>query len=321
MTSRSQVDYSIIIPVYFNEGALTNTLAALTDEVIAKHPERSCEVIFVDDGSRDGSFEELMRLRAAAPRLIRVIKFTRNFGQVNALMAGFELARGKCVVAMSADGQDPPGLINDLLKGHFDDGYEVVVCTRQGRDESYYRVVTSKLFYAAMRWLTFPNMPPGGFDFVLLGRRAVTVLLENRDSHLFLQGQILWMGFTTKFIAYERRKRQIGTSRWTFGRKLTYLIDGILSYSYFPIRFISCTGIVFALIGFIYAAVVVLNKVLLGNAVKGWTPLMVVVLVIGGLQMMMLGVIGEYLWRTLSQVRKRSDYIIDAVYEDAGENA
>ena len=193
--------------------------------------------------------------------------------------------------------------------------------TRQGRDESYYRVVTSKLFYAAMRWLTFPNMPPGGFDFVLLGRRAVTVLLENRDSHLFLQGQILWMGFTTKFIAYERRKRQIGTSRWTFGRKLTYLIDGILSYSYFPIRFISCTGIVFALIGFIYAAVVVLNKVLLGNAVKGWTPLMVVVLVIGGLQMMMLGVIGEYLWRTLSQVRKRSDYIIDAVYEDAGENA
>jgi dolichol-phosphate mannosyltransferase len=232
-------------------------------------------------------------------------------------MAGFAFARGKCVVAMSADGQDPPGLINDMLREFDDNGYEIVICRRQGRDESIYRIITSKLFYAVMRWLTFPDMPPGGFDFVLLGRRALNVLLENRDSHPFFQGQILWTGYRTKFISYERRKRQVGKSRWTFGKKLTYLIDGVLSYSYFPIRFISCTGILCALLGFMYAAIVVLSKVFLGNPVKGWTPLMVVVLVVGGLQMVMLGIIGEYLWRTVSQVRNRRPYIIDAVYEDA----
>lgn len=307
---------SIVLPVYYNEGSLATTLAALKERVMAVQPHKTFEVIFVDDGSGDGSFAELMRLRATDPQLVKVIKFTRNFGQVNALLAGLAHARGQTIVMMSADGQDPPELINDMLRAHEVEQYEIVICAREGRDESLYRVITSKIFYAVMRWLTFPNMPAGGFDYILLGRRAAQAVLTSRDAHPFLQGLVLWTGYKTKFIGYLRQNRQAGVSRWTFGKKLTYLIDGVLSYSYFPIRCISGAGIVCALLGFGYAAVVMGSKLVYGNPVKGWTPLMIVVLLIGGLQMLMLGIIGEYVWRTVSQVRNRSPYIIDAIYEE-----
>ena len=137
---------------------------------------------FVDDGSGDGSLDELLRLREKDPQTVKVIKLTRNFGQVNALLAGFSHARGKCVVAMSADGQDPAALIHEMLKGHFEERYEIVACARQGRDESYYRVWTSRVAYALIRRLSVPNMPRGGFDFVLLGRRALDVFLRNQKK-------------------------------------------------------------------------------------------------------------------------------------------
>ncbi|MCK5806698.1 MAG: glycosyltransferase family 2 protein, partial [Lentisphaeria bacterium] len=235
-------DYTIIIPVYYNEGTLVSTVAAIRKEVIARNPGRVAEILFIDDGSGDGSLDELLQLHKDHPGLVRVIKLTRNFGQVNAMLAGYAQARGKCVVAMSADGQDPPSLINEMLAAHFDEGHEVVICSRVGRDESAYRVLTSKLFYALMRRLAFPNMPSGGFDYMLLGRRALDVLLRNQEAHLFLQGHILWLGFKPKFLEYHRRKREVGSSRWTFGRKLTYLIDGLMSCSFVPIRLVSLTG-------------------------------------------------------------------------------
>jgi len=315
-TADSVVDYSIVIPVYFNEGCLTETMTSIKNDVIVRNPELSYEVIFVDDGSGDGSLDELLRIRQMYPQVVKVIKLTRNFGQANALLAGFSYARGKCVVNISADGQDPPVLINEMLKAHFEEQYEIVACTREGRDESWYRVLTSKLFYGLMKKLTFPNMPQGGFDFYLLGRRALDVFLKNQEAHAFFQGQFLWTGFKTKFIGYRRRKRKVGRSRWTFGKKLTLLIDGVMSYSFFPIRFMSAMGILAALLGFLYAVMVFVSRIVLGNPVKGWAPLMIVILVMGGFQMLMLGVIGEYLWRTLAQVRNREPYIIENIYED-----
>jgi dolichol-phosphate mannosyltransferase len=219
---------------------------------------------------------------------------------------------------MSADGQDPPELINNMLRTHFEEGYEIVVYTREGRDESRYRILTSRIFYSLMRRLSFPNMPAGGFDFVLVGRKALEVLLRNQETHPFFQGQVLWLGFRTKFLGYRRRQREAGQSRWTFARKLTYLIDGVLSYSFFPIRAMSLLGIAFALLGFLYAVVVFVTRLFFQTPMKGWAPLMIVVLMIGGFQMLMLGVIGEYVWRTLAQVRSRDPYVIEAVYEDAG---
>jgi glycosyltransferase involved in cell wall biosynthesis len=310
------IDFSVVIPVFFNEGELAGTMASLRDEVIAKNPDLRCEVIFVDDGSGDGSLAELLRLRSEDAETIRVVKLSRNFGQVNALFAGFSLARGRCVVAMSADGQDPAHLINDMLQAHFHEGFEIVACAREGRDESRYRILTSRLFYALMARLSFPSMPPGGFDFFLLSRRVVEVLLRNREAHGFLQGQILWTGFRTKFLPYRRRMRETGESRWTFGRKLTYLIDGVLGYSFLPIRLISLMGIVVALLGFAYAVQIFFMRLTYGHPVQGWAPLMIVLLVMGGIQMLMLGVIGEYVWRSLAQIRNRDSYVIEAIYDD-----
>jgi dolichol-phosphate mannosyltransferase len=315
-TADTAVDYSIVIPVYFNERALTETMASIKNDVIARNPSLCCEVIFVDDGSGDGSLDELLRLCQKDPQIVKVIELTRNFGQVNALMAGFSLARGKCVVAMSADGQDPAVMINEMLEAHFEEQFEIVVCARQGRDESWYRILTSKLFYAVMRKLSFPNMPVGGFDFVLLGRRALDVLLKNQEAHPFFQGQILQTGFKIKFLEYRRLERKVGRSRWTFGKKLTYLIDGTMSYSFLPIRLMSGMGILSALLGFLYAVIVFVLFMVRGHPVQGWSPLMIVILIMGGLQMLMLGVIGEYLWRTLAQVRNRDPYIIETIYDN-----
>ena len=309
------IDYSVVIPVYYSEGSLTTTFEELDREVISRNPDRVGEIVFVDDGSGDGSLAELLELQRRNPALVRVVKLTRNFGQVAAILAGFTQARGRCVVFMSSDGQDPAHLINDMLQAHLTEGYEVVACAREGRDESAYRVLTSRVFYALMRRLAFPQMPLGGFDFVLLGRRALGDLLAHPEAHPFLQGQIMWLGYPTKFLGYHRRRREVGTSRWTFGRKLTYLIDGVLSYSFVPIRLISLVGIGIAILGFLYAISIFIIRLVWGLPVQGWAPLMIVILVMGGTQMVMLGVIGEYIWRTLAQTRNRPSYVIETVYE------
>jgi dolichol-phosphate mannosyltransferase len=313
---QEKLDYSIVIPVYFNEGCLIPVMQAIRQGVIARNPQLSCEIIFVDDGSGDNSLEELLKIQKNNPETVKVIKLTRNFGQSSAQLAGFAHARGRCVITMSADGQDPPDLISDMLNAYFREGYEIAVCTRRGRDESRYRIMTSKFFYTLIKKLAFPDLPSGGFDFFLLGERALKVFMRNMDTHPFFQGQVLWMGFRTKFIEYKRSQRIAGRSRWTFGKKLTYLIDGVLAYSYFPLRMSSFVGIVTALLGFIYAISIFFSWLLFGHPVKGWAPLMIVLLVIGGFLLLMLGIIGEYIWRTLAQTRNRDMYIIDDVYGD-----
>ena len=308
-------DYSCVLPVYYNEGALTNTLNDIKTQVIDANPQYKAEIIFVDDGSQDGSYAELIELRRKHPGLVKIVKLTRNFGQVNALMAGFSHARGKCIVAMSADGQDPVELINEMLTSYFEDHYELVICHREARDESLSRKLTSAMFYSLVRRLSFSNMPVGGFDFFLLGRRAREVLLRNAEAHSFLQGQILWTGFPVKYLSYRRKKREIGVSRWTVGKKATYLIDGVMSYSSMPIRFISLTGFIIALTGFLYALFIITTRLMWGSVIEGWAALMVVSLVLGGIQLVMLGVIGEYMWRTLATARHRDAYVIEEVLE------
>jgi len=308
-------DLSIIIPVYNNEGVLQKTFKIIYEKVILHNQDKSCELIFINDGSYDNSLNILFKLKKKYPKLIKIIKFTRNFGQVSAIIAGYHFATGKCLVNISSDLQDPPELINSMLNYHFSEQYEIVICKRDSRDESFFRRITSRIFYKIIKKLSFPNIPIGGFDFLLISNRIKEIVLVNNEANPFFQGQILWTGFNIKFIPYQRRKREIGKSGWTFGKKLKYLIDGVLSYSYFPLRLISFSGIVIAFLGFIYACIIFFAWIFGKVPIKGWTPMIIIILILSGIQILMLGIIGEYLWRTLDQVRNRQPYIIEKIYD------
>lgn len=310
-----EIDYSIIIPVYYNEGSIEKTFHVLNKEVILKNKNLTCELIFIDDGSKDNSFNEILDLKRKYPDLVKAIKFTRNFGQVSAIHAGYQYAKGKCLINISADLQDPPELINEMINYHFRDGYEIVIGSRESREDAYFKRKTSDIFYKLIKKLSFPDMPSGGFDFVLISDKVKNIILEKKESNPFWQGQILWSGHRSKFIPYKRRDREIGKSRWTFSKKIKYLIDGVTSYSYFPLRLMSVVGSMVALAGFLYAIVIILSR-LFGNAVPfGWAPIMVAILFLSGIQMLMIGIVGEYLWRVLDQVRNRQPYIIEKIYD------
>ena len=311
----SNIHCSIIIPVYYNEGTLTKTFNIIKKEIIEKNSDKEFEIIFIDDGSGDNSLVELTELKKEHSNLIKIIKFTRNFGQVAAIMAGYQYAKGECIISISADLQDPPELINKMLNYHFTDNYNIVICHRKTRGESFFRRITSSIFYKMIKKLSFPNMPPGGFDFALISNRVKEVILSKQEANPFWQGQILWTGYKIKLIPYERKKREIGQSRWTFSKKIKYLIDGLMSYSYFPLRLMSITGIIVSMAGFIYAIIIFFARIFNAIPIKGWAPLMIVLLVLSGIQMLMLGIIGEYLWRALDQVRNRCLYVIEKIYE------
>ncbi len=309
------IDYSIVVPVYQNEGSLDETFRKLKDNVIDKNPQYSAEVIFVDDGSTDKSFQILLNLYKSFPELVVIVKLTRNFGTYPAIIAGYEKARGDCIINISADLQDPPELIDEMLSYHFKEDFNIVICNRSSRDESFYRSLTSKIFYSTIKKLCFPTMPKGGFDFMLISRKVKEVILQDLEADFFLQGKILWTGYDIQYIPYKRRKRENGKSQWTFSKKLKWFVDSVMSYSFFPMRLMSSLGVLIALIGFVYAVIVFFQRLLLDDFIYGWAPLMIIILILSGFQMLMLGVIGEYLWRTLSQTRNRPQYLIAEIVE------
>jgi dolichol-phosphate mannosyltransferase len=311
------INCSIIIPVYYNGSSIKEIFTIIKEKVINCNSEKVFEIIFIDDGSGDNSFEELLKIKSSNQDLIKIIRFTRNFGQVAAIKAGYDISRGECMINISADIQDPPELINDMLASFYSDTdhYEIVICARKGRDENWYRRITSSIFYKIIKSLSFKEMPEGGFDFVLISRNVYNILDRTKEANPFLQGQILWTGYRCKIIEYNRQKRMNGGSKWTFLKKIKYLIDGVLSYSYFPIRIMSIFGLIIALLGFVYAVVIVFARIFGGVPFKGWAPIMVLILVLSGIQMLMLGIIGEYLWRTLDQVRNRPQFIIERIIE------
>lgn len=313
------VDYSIIIPVYCNEGSLKSLYDALQVEVVQPSRPKRHELIFIDDGSYDRSFDVLMELKKTDPAHVKIIKFTRNFGQVAAMLAGYQYASGKCIVNISADLQDPPRLIREMLDAHFNEHYDIVICHRESRDESFFRKFTSGLFYRAMKKLSFPDMPAGGFDYFLMSRRVRDQILANTESNPFIQGKLLWTGFKKKWIPYHRENRKSGTSKWTFSKKIKYLIDGVLGYSYLPLRAMSLVGMCVSILGFVYAIIILFSKLFGGIPIAGWAPLMIMILILSGIQMLMLGIIGEYLWRALDQSRNRPQFIIEKVYDQTSE--
>lgn len=307
------MDISIIIPVYFNEGSIAPTYKRLHKEVFEAFPELEFEVIFVDDGSTDHSFDEIMHLKEMHEN-ISALQFTRNFGQVAAIYAGYEIATGKGIMNIAADLQEPVELLSEMIISFRKKEAPIILGQRIDREESNYRKITSGIFYRLMRRLSFSNMPNGGFDVALISKEVKDKILDLRESNPFWQGQILWTGYPLKFIPYARQKREIGTSRWTFSKKIKYLLDGVLNYSYAPLRFFSLIGIISFLLGIIYSLIIIIQYFIGGSPFTGWAPLMIVVLLFSGLQLLVLGIVGEYLWRTLEQTKNRPKYIIKQRY-------
>jgi len=309
MTGRRPL-LSIVIPL-LNEA---ESLPALNERLtaLAARLDRDVEYVFVDDGSTDDSFARLCALRERDPR-VHVLRLSRNFGSHGACLAGFTYAHGDHVVVLSADLQDPPETIVEMVAAA-ERGHEVVLGSREQRDDPASAVFFSSLYNRLMRRIAMPTWPEKGFDFLLASRRVLDVLLSRRERNTSVFGQILWSGFSQAQVPYRRAERHAGRSKWTLSKKIKLAVDSLVSFSYFPIRLISGLGLACAAFGLLYAGFVVVMRLTQGTAITGWASLMVVLLVIGGLQLVMLGIVGEYLWRALDEVRGRPSFIVaDAV--------
>ncbi len=272
------------------------------------------EIILVDDHSTDGSGELAIQWAKEDSR-VRYLRLARNSGSHAAFSAGLGQCRGDCAILMAADLQDPPELIPDLV-AKWREGYDVVWAVRARREgERWTTRLCAAIYYWLMRRLALPDMPPKGADFFLVDRKVIDAYNRIQEKHTSLLAMIRWMGFRQTSIEYVKQARHGGKSKWTFGKKLKLFIDSIVSFSYLPIRLMSLLGFLMALCGFLYAGVVVISR-LAGTVLAGtgFAALMTVLLVGQGMILMMLGVLGEYLWRTYDEARGRPRYIIEEVY-------
>jgi len=301
---------SIVTPA-FNE---VENLPKLHDRLkqVLKIIDVDWQWIVVDDHSEDETFSVLQSLAQKDARL-HGIRFSRNFGSLTAITCGLYQARGDCAIVLAADLQDPPEILPDLLS-EWHRGAQVVWAARAHREgEKASTIVFSRLFHFIVRRVVgIKEMPATGADFFLMDRLVIDAFRQFSESNINILNLIAWMGFRQATITYNRRVRVYGRSAWSFGQKFKLVLDSIMAFSYLPLRLMSYAGLVIALLGFVYA-IVILVTALKGNAIEGWSSLMVVILLFSGTQMLMMGVLGEYLWRTLSEARKRPRFTIEAV--------
>jgi dolichol-phosphate mannosyltransferase len=301
---------SVVTPAY-NEAANLPLLYERLVQVIASLG-MGWEWIVVDDHSADDTFGVVARM-AQADGHVRAIRLARNPGSHTAVTCGLHHARGDCAVVLAADLQDPPEALPVLLD-QWQAGAQVVWAVRGRREgEAASTVGLARLYYFIMRRLVgIQELPAAGADFFLLDRRVLEAFRQFRESNVSITALLTWMGFRQATITYDKQARLFGKSGWTLGKKLKLVVDSVTSFSYLPIRLMSLVGFIVAISGFLYAGVVTANA-LGGRPPQGWTWLMVAVLVVGGSQMVMLGMLGEYLWRALDEARGRPQYIVESM--------
>lgn len=300
---------SIVTPA-FNEA---RSLPAFYSALLQALDQSPCywEWIVVDDHSRDGTWQVLQELATNEPRL-KALRLARNSGSHMAFACGLQHARGDCAVVLAADLQDPPETIPALLE-KWRAGAKIVWAVREEREgESAATKGFARLYYGIMRrFVGISEMPATGADFFLLDRRVVDVLNVFKEANVSLMALLTWIGFRQERISYVKQARQHGRSGWNMEKKLKLAVDSVTAFTYKPIRFMSYVGFSVALAGFLYALVVVITRLVLNTQVPGYPSLVVAVLVVGGLQMIMLGILGEYVWRALDEARNRPRFIVE----------
>jgi len=300
---------SIIIPVYYNSDTLMMLYEDMKAKILGQLGEY--ELVFVDDGSGDNSWEIMNQIRDLDEN-VKCIHLSRNFGEHAAIYAGLSNCTGDCAVTKQADLQEDSTLILEMYES-WKKGNKVVIAARADRDENPVKKFFANMYYAIVRKVIDPNMPKGGFDCYLLDRQAIEVVERMDEKNSALTLQVLWMGFKSDVIYFHRLDREVGESRWTLSKKIKLVMDSMMSFSYFPIKFMSGLGMVMAIIAFIWIIEVICEFFIIGTPIDGWASLMCLILFASGMIMLMLGILGEYLWRTLDASRNRPVFIVETV--------
>jgi polyisoprenyl-phosphate glycosyltransferase len=307
MVRNLQVEISVVVPLFNEEQNIAGLYERLVEPV--SKVSQNYELLFVDDGSSDGTLPAIRRY-AAENKKVKFISFSRNFGHQNAIMAGIRNSCGKAVVIIDGDLQDPPELI-PALYSKMQEGYHVVYAKRSVRKgENFFKKFTAKIFYRLLKKITSIEIPLDTGDFRIISGKVAELLSGMNEKNKFLRGQVAWLGFRQTFIEYERDERLSGKTKFSVRKMIRFALDGITSFSNFPLQIATFLGFLFSVIAFLFILYALVSKFVLNQVVTGWTSLMVCTMFIGGVQLLCIGVIGEYISRISTDVKNRPSYII-----------
>lgn len=299
---------SLVVPC-FNEQEAIPLFYQETTSVLEKiHCDH--EILFVNDGSKDHSLEVIQTLTGKDPR-VKYLSFSRNFGKEAAMLAGMKYATGDWVVIMDVDLQDPPALLPEMLEAIEKEGYDSVATRRVSRNgEPILRSLFARIFYILIHKLSDADIVDGARDYRMMTRQMVDSILELNEYHRFSKGIFGWVGYETKWLEYENIERVAGETKWSFWKLLKYALEGIIAFSTLPLRVVSFFGLAFSGFAFLLLLAIVLRRVLFGDPVAGWASTMSVIILVSGLQMIFLGIMGEYLARTYMETKGRPKYFV-----------
>jgi dolichol-phosphate mannosyltransferase len=301
------VDISVVIPVFNEESNLPVLYERLVNSVTSI--SNDYELIFVNDGSKDNSLNIIKELSLKNPQ-VKYIDFSKNFGHQLAVFAGLENAKGDTIVIIDADLQDPPELIKELYN-KMKEGYDVVYAQREQRvGESWHKLMTAKLFYRFINRLSEVSIPLDTGDFRIISKKINDIIVSMPERNKFLRGQIAWTGFNQTFVSYNREERYAGKTNYSYSKMFSFAFDGITAFSNLPLRLATYLGFAVSLISFFFILYTLYQKYFKHDVVQGWSSLMVSILFIGGVQLICLGIIGEYLGRIMDNVKQRPLYIV-----------
>lgn len=309
---------TILIPAY-NEQEVLRLLYDRLNTLTGSLPQYNFEILFVNDGSKDQTLNIIRELREKDTRICYV-NLSRNFGKETAMIAGLDYAKGDCVVLIDADLQDPPELIPEMIS-YWEQGYDDVFARRKSRKgESFLKKFTSKMYYKVLQSFTKIDVQKDVGDFRLLDRRCVEALKKMRESQRYTKGLYSWIGYRKKEILFDRDPRAAGKTKWNYGKLINLSIDGITSFTTAPLRWATIIGLFISLVGFVFMLFTIFKTIIYGIDVPGYASTLVVILFLGGLQLIFLGVIGEYLGRAFYETKGRPLYFIDCYNEERETN-
>jgi len=302
----------LVVPV-FNEEETLPFLFERLQALITSIDKVEIKVYFVDDHSTDNT-AELLKGYCVEHEAFRYLRLAVNSGSHVAILAGLSVTHGDCAVFLSSDLQDPPELISNLIK-QWRKGFKVVWAVREEREGmSFFEKCLAKTFWSLLSRMTSVEFPPSGTDFALMDRKIINALKHIKGPNINIVGEVAHLGLQQTRVYYVKKKRKHGRSKWTIGKKLKAFADAFVAFSFVPMRLMSYVGLTVSIIGFIYAFFIIGMRIFINSPVEGWSSLMVVILTLCGIQMVMLGVLGEYLWRTLDEARQRPLFIIEDSY-------